>query len=101
MTHETQARLVVVGVGTGIAIHQTMRRVAAARLAEGRVPALMRRPPLQLIGDWKAGETPTAEDLVFSTRSGGPIAPNNVLRRAIFPACDRLKPGSGHAVSRR
>ncbi len=46
---------------------------------------------LQLIAAWKGGEIPDGEDLVFSTRSGGPIAPNNVLRRAIFPACDRLK----------
>jgi len=26
--------------------------------------------------------------LVFSTRSGKPISPNNVLRRWVFPACD-------------
>jgi integrase len=29
--------------------------------------------------------------LVFSTRNGTPISPNNVLRRAIFPACDALE----------
>lgn len=46
---------------------------------------------VQLMADWKGDETPGLEDLVFSTRSGGPISPNNVLRRAIFPACDRLK----------
>ena len=28
--------------------------------------------------------------LVFSTRTGTPISPNNVLRRIIFPACKRL-----------
>jgi integrase len=27
---------------------------------------------------------------MFSTRSGMPIVPNNILRRPIFPACDRL-----------
>ena len=32
-----------------------------------------------------------AERLVFSTRGGTPISPNNVLRRSIFPACDALK----------
>jgi integrase len=46
---------------------------------------------VQLMADWKGDETPGSEDLVFATRSGGPISPNNVLRRAIFPACDRLK----------
>jgi integrase len=30
------------------------------------------------------------EDLVFSTWSGKPISPNNVLRRWIFPACSTL-----------
>jgi hypothetical protein len=28
--------------------------------------------------------------LVFSTGSGKPISPNNVLRRHVFPACDAL-----------
>jgi len=31
-----------------------------------------------------------AEDLVFATGSGKPIAPNNVLRGAIFRACAAL-----------
>lgn len=46
---------------------------------------------LRSIGEWKqrAGKTePNA--LVFSTRTGKAISPNNVLRRVIFPACDRL-----------
>jgi integrase len=30
------------------------------------------------------------ESLVFGTRLGTAISPNNVLRRAVFPACDRL-----------
>jgi len=30
------------------------------------------------------------EALLFATRLGTTIAPNNVLRRAIFPACKRL-----------
>jgi integrase len=28
---------------------------------------------------------------VFSTRAGKSLSPNNVLRRAIFPACEALK----------
>ena len=36
------------------------------------------------------------EALVFATRVGGPISPNNVLRRSIFPACGRL--GLPHAT---
>ena len=30
------------------------------------------------------------DDLVFATRTGKPIGPNNVLRRAVFPACAAL-----------
>ena len=30
------------------------------------------------------------DDLVFATWSGKPIAPNNVLRRWVFPACAKL-----------
>ena len=31
------------------------------------------------------------EALVFSTWSGKPISPNNVVRRWVFPACAKLK----------
>jgi len=46
-----------------------------------------------LLGAWKkARAKEVAPDaLVFSTRSGKPISPNNVLRRWVFPACDDLK----------
>ncbi len=30
------------------------------------------------------------DSLVFATRPGKPICPNNVLRRSVFPACERL-----------
>ena len=43
---------------------------------------------LQLIVDWRARAKRTEpDDLIFSTGSGKPIAPNNVLRRWIYPAC--------------
>jgi integrase len=46
---------------------------------------------LRLIANWKARVKPTELDaLVFSTWSGKPISPNNVLRQQIFPACDRF-----------
>jgi integrase len=47
---------------------------------------------LQLIGDWKAlvGAT-NPHALVFATRMGTSISPNNVLRRSVFLACDRLE----------
>ena len=46
---------------------------------------------LQLMTDWKARARRTEQDdLVFATRSGKSISPNNVLRRWIFPACDTL-----------
>ena len=46
---------------------------------------------LELISRWRQGRTVDPNQLMFSTRSGMPIVPNNILRRAIFPACDRLK----------
>jgi integrase len=45
---------------------------------------------LGLVKAWHGGRTMEPGELMFSTRSGAPIAPNNVLRRAVFPACDRL-----------
>jgi integrase len=48
-------------------------------------------PAFTLISDWKQrAERTDADALVFGTRTGGPIAPNNVLRRHVFPACKRL-----------
>ena len=50
-------------------------------------------PPqaLELLAEWKAdvyGGDPSS--LVFATRSGKPISPNNILRRYVFPACEEL-----------
>jgi integrase len=46
---------------------------------------------LQLLVGWKADAKKCEPDaLLFGTRLGTPISPNNVLRRSIFPACDRL-----------
>lgn len=43
---------------------------------------------LQLLAAWKAREKRTAaHELIFSTVSGKPISPNNVLRRWVWPAC--------------
>jgi integrase len=67
-----------------------------------KTEAGLRRIPIseataQLIEAWKRCATRTAcDDLVFATRSRKPISPNNVLRRSIFPACDRL--GLPHAT---
>jgi integrase len=45
----------------------------------------------KLMVDWRARVKRTDEEaLVFSTWSGKPISPNNVLRRWIVPACDTL-----------
>jgi integrase len=47
---------------------------------------------LQVIAEWKRHAKKTEpERLVFSTRSGKPISPNNVLRRWVFPACAALE----------
>jgi len=46
---------------------------------------------MKLIADWKTrAKRMDAEALVFSTWSGKPISPNNVLRQQIFPACQTL-----------
>ena len=46
---------------------------------------------LQLVADWRArSKEIKPEALAFSTGSGKPISPNNVLRRHVFPACDAL-----------
>ncbi|MBI1875533.1 MAG: tyrosine-type recombinase/integrase, partial [Acidobacteria bacterium] len=61
-----------------------------------KTEAGLRRLPLssaalQVIGGWRRyAKSADADALVFSTRSGKPISPNNVLRRWIFPACDAL-----------
>src|SRR5437667_11272690 len=44
---------------------------------------------LRLLAAWKARARPTAaQELIFSTVSGKPISPNNVLRRWVWPACE-------------
>jgi integrase len=46
---------------------------------------------VKLVADWRARAKRTEADaLVFSTWSGKPISPNNVLRQQIFPACETL-----------
>jgi integrase len=46
---------------------------------------------LRLVREWTAHARDTQpEALLFATRLGTTISPNNVLRRAIFPACKRL-----------
>ena len=45
---------------------------------------------LQVIAEWKLGKRPESTELVFVTRSGKRISPNNVLRRWIIPACEAL-----------
>ena len=52
---------------------------------------------LRLVMEWKTRATDTAPDaLVFATRLGTSLSPNNVLRRSIFPACQQL--GLPHAT---
>jgi integrase len=46
---------------------------------------------LRLVAEWKDRAKNTEPDgLVFATRLGTTLSPNNVLRRSIFPACQRL-----------
>jgi integrase len=47
---------------------------------------------MKLIVDWRCRvKRRQADDLMFSTWSGKPISPNNVVRRWIVPACETLK----------
>ena len=55
----------------------------------------LRRSPgpfaIALLNRWKRQSRRTApSDLIFGTRNGKPETPNNLLRRHVFPACDRL-----------
>jgi integrase len=46
---------------------------------------------MKLMADWRARAKDVQRDrLVFSTWSGKPISPNNVLRRQVYPACEAL-----------
>ena len=46
---------------------------------------------MTLIAEWKAYVEDVKPDaLMFSTKAGTPILPNNVLRRFIYPTCKRL-----------
>ena len=61
-----------------------------------KTEASLRRIPLseaalKLVAEWRLHAKRTEPDsLVFSTRLGTPISPNNMLRRWIFPACEAL-----------
>jgi hypothetical protein len=44
-------------------------------------------------------EKDAAHELIFSTVSGKPIAPNNVLRRWVWPACQAADLGTARSSS--
>jgi integrase len=57
----------------------------------GRRQIPLSEAALGLLLEWKTDATNTApEALLFGTRMGTPVSPNDVLRRSIFPACKRL-----------
>jgi hypothetical protein len=61
---------------------KTEAGVRALPLSAGAAP---------LLTEWRSKAKRTGpEDLVFSTWSGKPISPNNVLRGAVFPVCTTL-----------
>jgi integrase len=61
-----------------------------------KTEAAVRQIPLavdaiKLMANWRARTNGTQPHmLVFSTWSGKPISPNNVLRQQVFPACEAL-----------
>jgi len=58
------------------------------RAGERRLP--LSDPAHALLVSWRAGRRLSKGELVFPTRTGKPISPNNVLRRWVFPACETL-----------
>jgi integrase len=70
--------------------------VYEGRFGTPKTAAGVRQIPLseaamKLIVDWRGRvKRSEGEDLVFSTWSGKPISPNNVVRRWIVPACETL-----------
>ncbi len=80
-----QARMLTVRESVYDGMFSTPKTEAGAR----QIP--LSATALQLIADWRGDTIPDPDRLVFSTRSGLPISPNNVLRREIFPACERLR----------
>jgi integrase len=70
--------------------------VYEGRFDTPKTAAGLRRIPLApparaLVAAWRARSKRTGpEDLIFSTWAGKPISPNNVLRAAVFPACEKL-----------
>jgi hypothetical protein len=82
---DEQARLLTVREAVYDGIFDTPKTEAGLR----QIP--LSNAALEIVAEWRARTTSTAPDaLLFSTRSGKPWAPNNVLRRHVFPACKAL-----------
>ena len=70
--------------------------VYEGRFDTPKTAAGLRRVPLApaartLVGEWREhSKRRNPDDLLFATWSGKPISPNNVLRSAVFPACEKL-----------
>ena len=82
---DERARMLTVREAVYDGIFSTPKTEAGAR----QIPLSM--TALQLIAAWRRDTVLEPDRLVFSTRTGMPLSPNNVLRRAIFPACERLQ----------
>jgi len=89
-------------LGEGDATLSVREAVYEGRFDTPKTAAGLRRIPLApaargLVGEWRTRSKRTGpDDLIFSTWSGKPIAPNNVLRSTVFPACEAV--GLAHAT---
>jgi integrase len=82
---DEQARMLTVREAVYDGTFGTPKTEAGSR----RIP--LSETAVRLVREWTARATDTQpEALMFATRMGTTIAPDNVLRRAIFPACKRL-----------
>jgi integrase len=61
-------------------------RFSTPKTEAGVRPAPLSATALGLAKAWRGVRAVVPAALMFSTRSGTPIMPNNVLRRAVFPA---------------
>src|SRR4051812_15145710 len=72
-----------------------VRRDSKDRRGHSQIP--LADAAIRLLMEWKCRSRNTERSaLVFETRDGKPMSPNNGLRRAVFPACSSV--GLPHAT---
>ena len=81
---DEQARLLTVREAVYDGVFSTRKTDAGSR----QIP--LSSNAMQLVVEWKVRVENAGPDVLVFRREGTPILPNNVLRRSVFPARDRL-----------